>query len=283
MKINDLFHLGVLNITPNSFSDTERLIDETNLINRIQYFNQFKNIVLDIGFESTAPMNSPITLQEEKERFHYFLDVLKKSKIKFPSLVSIDSYKIENYHYFYQQIKKLAPKTKIIFNDVSGKVDDNLFDFLNKHKDAYYIYCFTEVFSRETIHTHMQLLKDNRRVVDDMEQSFFYIINKFKNFHLIDRLFLDPSFGFSKKLDENWMIIDNRDDWINKLIKMGLQNPVLIGLSKKSFIHKLIDSPNAKEDSELVHYEIISWFRETNAQHFFFRVHDPAILGPNLR
>lgn len=279
MHINDHFDLGVINITPNSFSDTERLIDEKNLINRLKYFRSFKNIVWDVGFESTAPMNQAITLVEEKERFFYFQKVLKQNQIKVPNIISIDSYKVENYPFFYQQLKKANKNLKIIFNDVSGIVDNQLFDFLKSHPDAYYIYCFTEVKSRDEVLFHMQNLKQNRQIVNDLIKQFEKVFTLFKKHGLSDRLFLDPSFGFSKLLNENWELIESRAEWLATLDSLGINNRILIGLSKKSFLHKLIDSKNPKEDSEFIHYEIISWFRQTHPQRFFFRVHDPAILG----
>lgn len=279
MHINDHFHLGVINITPNSFSDSERLIEEKNLINRLNYFKKFKKLVWDVGFESTAAMNQAISLVEEQDRFFYFQKVLKKHSIKIPNLISIDSYKIENYDFFYQQIKKQNKKAKIIFNDVSGIVDHKLIDFLKNHQDAYYIYCFTEVRNRHEVHLHMQNIKTNRQVVADLVLQLIKVYQLFKQHDLADRLFLDPSFGFSKSLNENWDIIEERDRWLSILKNYGINNRILIGLSKKSFLHKLIESSHPKDDSEFVHYEIISWFKETDPHRFFFRVHDPAILG----
>lgn len=279
MKFIDHLNLGVINITPNSFSDTERLTEETNLVKKIKYLNQFKNIVWDVGFESTAPMNLPITKEEEVLRFQYFIKILNKYSFKIPSVISLDSYKLENYQFFYQELLKLNKNIKIIFNDVSGVVDKELIEFLKNNKQAYYVYCFTEVNSREVIHSHMKNIKLNRNITEDMTLNFSRVINLFNQNKIASKLILDPSFGFSKSLDENWQIIEDRDKWLKEIKIKAFSGKFIIGLSKKSFLHKLIDSDNSKEDSELIHYEIISWFRESSPDSFIFRVHDPAILG----
>ena len=114
--------MGVMNLTPDSFSDGGNL----NTLKKVEdTFLQMLNWanVVDLGAESTAPFNDSIDLITEFKRFeiNFFpiLQKLKDPKIK----VSIDTYKPELFYEIYHVFKYFWPETKLIFNDVSGKID----------------------------------------------------------------------------------------------------------------------------------------------------------------
>ena len=280
MKLN-LDHykiLGVINITPNSFSDGGLNLDPDFLLNTLHFFSSNKKLIWDIGAESTAPMNSKISQEEELNRFRYFFNLIKEKKMKLPKVISIDTYKFDVMKEVYFEIKKLSPKTQIIFNDVSGVVDDELLSFLSNYKDLAYVYCFTKNVGRENVHDHMKNVKASEDIVMEMMESFYRVSSLFKIHHLENELILDPCFGFSKTLDENWKIIDDFSRVLKIKKQMKLNHPILIGVSKKSFIHKLIDSNNPKEDSEFIHYKIISEFHQLDTDQIIYRVHNPVLV-----
>lgn len=266
--------LGVINITPNSFSDGGFHTDSHNLIETLSYFNQFKNLIWDLGFESTAPMNARVDLIDEKKRFDFFLDVLHENKIKLPEVISIDTYKLSMMSYVYEKIKSKSPKTTLIFNDVSGVVDSDLKDFFNQYSDLKYIYCFTKNVTRQNVQDHMKNYAPYEDIVLEMLESFLFV-KKYLDLSP-NRLLLDPCFGFSKSIEDNWTILDNFQRVLEIKSEMGLTEKMIVGISKKSFIHKLIQSDDPKNDSEFVHYKIISDLNSLSKD-LIFRVHHPEI------
>lgn len=261
--------LGVINITPNSFSDGGKNLNREVLISNLKYFANFKNLIIDVGFESTAPMNQAITSIEERQRFLFFID--QNKIIDQLKVLSIDSYKVENYPFFYDHLKKLNPDLKIIFNDVSGITDAELINFLKKHKDAYYIYSFTNVKKRSDVLNHMKSIFKGKNIVNLFNQKVLKVYKQFLSAGIEKKLIVDPAFGFSKSFEQNWQLIDRFHE-----VQIPADLPILIGFSKKSFLRLNINSNDPKEDSELIHYFLIKELEAVNP-HIIFRTHNPHL------
>ena len=262
--------MGVVNITPDSFSDGGRLLDSTSLENKLSYFETLGVDVVDIGAESTAPFNESIDKEAEKERLVPFIRLYRDLGLNFK--VSLDSYKEETAFWFFNELKTSYG----IWNDVSGKFDDSVLKFLIDNPRHQYVWCHNNAPERELSGKHMDYVSGIN--------IFIQLENFFKNKNLerlSDRVIFDPCFGFSKSYEQNWEIIDNWHKW-NELFA---NIPVVFGVSKKSFLRKkLLDTLNIelnKEDvlsySELLHERILRKIHDQNSQKTFFRVHDPVV------
>jgi dihydropteroate synthase len=271
--------LGVVNITPNSFSDGGFNLESKNLIETLKFFNNYQDLIWDIGFESTAPMNQAIDENLERVRFLYFFETLKNNKLKIPNIISIDSYKLSNYEFFYDEIKKLNSKAIIIFNDVSGVVEAELINFLIKNPDSLYIFCSTKIPNRKNVLDHMKYAEETSSPLKNIVQDFIDVYELFKYHGISERLIFDPGFGFSKTFEQNWKIIDHFEVIGKNLTERHIANPILIGLSKKSFLHRsILNSLDPKADSEFIHYKLIQDLRAKSSYPMLFRVHNPEIF-----
>jgi dihydropteroate synthase len=294
------FHtLGVLNRTPNSFSDAGNFLDKEKLFSLLfSHLNSDKTI-LDIGFESTAPMNQAISNEEEwnrfKEWFTLFKEFIALNPDLLPAMISIDTYKIQNFKRIYREFKSVYSKMEIIFNDVSGVLDHELLEFLplmkkgESYDDAFYIFCSTKIPDRKNVHEHMKTLNEADDIVSDTLAQFKKVIDLFTNESILDKLILDPGFGFSKTYRDNWKLIKNFEELLDNLPNTPMMIPILIGVSKKSFMQKkllemmkLEKMDNCKNESEIIHFQLIIYFNNMSYP-FYYRVHSPSIVELALK
>ena len=122
-------------MTPNSFSDGGKL---QNPIKTFKEHSQSFDIV-DVGAESTAPFNGPIGPGEELTRLvGFFSEVLGEKDPE--TTISIDSYRPEVFYEVALEVKKAWPKSDLIFNDVSGKVDPDLMELMKTELPFSYVF-----------------------------------------------------------------------------------------------------------------------------------------------
>ncbi|MBY0413892.1 MAG: dihydropteroate synthase, partial [Bdellovibrionales bacterium] len=122
MNLSHYKGLGVINRTPNSFSDKGLSLQKDYFLNQIKEFLNTKGIIVDVGFESTAPMNTAVSFSEEMIRFNEFLELTLEIDFG-ETFISFDTYKVESFLAMTNAFGKLHPKVKFIFNDVSGVLD----------------------------------------------------------------------------------------------------------------------------------------------------------------
>jgi len=273
-----------MNLTPNSFSDGNLHFNKTSIKDYLIQ-SDFDKLIFDFGMESTAPMNQSIDLETEKDRFNrFFLDIesyLITSK-KSPLIVSIDTYRPAFFKYAYDLIKEKNHLAHVIFNDVSGVVDVELFAVLKSCPDSLYVFTHNRIPNRLEMHNHMKYASENPQVIDEVIQRFNEINAIFEGHDLASRLIFDPGFGFSKTFHENWQIIKQMNSFEKKYIEKNLSKfPLVIGLSKKSFLKKAFESEaDPFYASEFLHFEIIKNLLKTSSLSFIFRVHH--FLLPDL-
>jgi dihydropteroate synthase len=254
--------MGVINITPDSFSDGGSLTDLNSLIQRIDSLKKAGATIIDIGAQSTAPKAKPISKDVEMDRFkRYLLPLLKTWD---PHLtLSIDTYRPEVFRWLYNENKSLD----WIFNDVSGHQD---LEVLKECPNARIVIGHNLCPNRDETPNHLNyIIPSGENLLDHLE-SFF------KSKNLSDRIILDPLFGFSKSLEQNLELLH----LLPELIKRFSQEQVfLIGISKKSFLRKsLPQSTDPLNDSEYLHLLFLSqYMKELKEHNLVFRVHDPKI------
>ena len=201
--------MGVINITPDSFSDGNEYNQQDRFAKKFQEISRWADII-DIGAESTAPFNSSISIDQElsrfREIFYPYLDDHDDPQIT----LSIDTYKIAVFKEVALKVKSQWPATKFIFNDVSGKVDKELKKFIKDAPlDFTYVLSHNLAPVREKTQEHMNFVNEQA------DSEFFNsLINHFeKSIEELTKLnqsfIVDPCFGFSKSRHQNHFLIKN--------------------------------------------------------------------------
>ena len=275
MKLSKFKILGVINRTPNSFSDQGLSLNPQHFENQLQSFLDDPRVIVDIGFESTAPMNQAVLPEEEINRFESFLEASKNFLFD-GKFISFDTYKVQNFLTMTERFKKIHPGAHFIFNDVSGVLDEELKTALLKFKDQnfFYIYTFSHIPARDQVLDHMKFVQTTTSVIDETSKAFKEAYDWFKSFQMEDKLILDPGFGFSKTFEQNWELITN---WAELEKATNLDCPILVGLSKKSFLKKALEN-HPGLDLEGLHKKCIQDIQKASKGNLLFRVHDPKIL-----
>lgn len=279
--------MGVMNITPNSFSDGGIFLSEESILRGLHQLSQSCDI-LDIGAESTAPMNVAIGAEEERVRLENFLGYFSifLKNYSFKRAISLDSFRPENVFWFFEELKKLGlSETSFYWNDVSGQWDDKVEKFLKDYNYSSYIYCHNLAPTRELCGRHMDYVLEGANVGESLV-SFFS--TKFpSNTSIEERVFFDPCFGFSKTAEQNLWLLEN---WEYLFEKLPYRNWV-IGISKKSFLRSwwktnMPDSDHLTregllEKSEFLHLSFLESFLQKAKTHLvkgtLSRVHNPEL------
>ena len=278
--------MGVVNLTPDSFSDGGEVNSLRQLEDRVALFNKLSvdSYVLDIGAESTAPINSQVDEGLEISRFEKVLvPYLLDYKLPLPKTISIDTYKPETFRFIYEVIKRSGRDIKVLWNDVSGVIDDELLRNLKESfKDVYYVYCHNNVVSRDQTPKHMD------KVSPLMDYDFFEsvisyfedAIYMFKSEKLLERVIFDPALGFSKSTKQNHYLIGS----LKKLIlSFAPDIPWMLGFSRKSFFKKLVkfdteSSPSVVQTEYMQSVALSMLYRPLAARKTIVRLHDPAVF-----
>lgn len=212
--------MGIVNITPDSFYDESRKQSEKEIINRVQQIIDEGGTIIDIGGQSTASSSSFLTSTEELERIEPALACIER---EFPNaIISIDT--------FYAEVAKTAVEKYgvSIVNDISGgQIDGNMFSTIAQLNVPYIL-----MHMRGTPQT-MQKLTDYDNLIQDIVYYFSEKINKLNKLGVND-IIIDPGFGFSKTLDQNYELLAHL-----KYFHI-LETPLLVGISRKSMTYKLL-------------------------------------------
>ena len=218
-NLNRTLVMGVLNVTPDSFSDGGKFAaTETAIAHGKQMFQDGADIV-DVGGESTRPGADRISIQEELDRVLPVISELTKSAIP----VSIDTMRAE-------VAKQAVAAGACLVNDVSGgKADPEMFKFLTTNELPY-------VMMHWRGHsTEMMNLTNYDDVVADVCDELQLQVNAAVSAGIaISRIVLDPGIGFAKTTSQNWPLLAQLD------VLQDLNLPLLIGASRKKFLGELL-------------------------------------------
>lgn len=209
--------MGILNLTPDSFYDGSKYLDINKALARAEQIIAEGADILDIGAYSSRPGAKEISAQEEIDRLIPALEKIHKNHPHL--LISIDTFRSK---VAYEGLKAGAN----MINDISaGELDPDMFDLVASHKVPYIM-----MHMRGTPQT-MQSHTDYTDLVEDIALYFGKKINELHKLGVTD-IVLDPGFGFSKTLQQNYELLDK----IDELHYFGL--PILGGISRKSMIYK---------------------------------------------
>ncbi len=212
--------MGILNVTPDSFSDGGKYFDTATAIDRGLQIEQEGADFIDVGGESSRPGSDPVTENEEARRVLPVVEALAK-KVSIP--ISIDTYRSG------VAVRALEAGAEII-NDISGfTFDPNMVDIAVRRNA-----CAVLMHMQGTPKT-MQREPAYGDVVGEITE---YLETRAVSVRSsgIDRVIVDPGIGFGKTLEHNIALIKGLDS----LVQIGY--PVLVGVSRKSFIGRLLNS-----------------------------------------
>ena len=215
--------MGILNVTPDSFSDGGEFFEPQRAIERgIQMAEQGADII-DVGAESTRPGADPLSQQQELERLIPVVEQLARV-IDVP--ISVDTYK--------SQIAEAAIAAgATMINDISGlRFDSDMKTIAARYNVP------VAVMHIKGVPKNMQLDPDYDDLIDEIYQYLADSIKLAMNAGLNrDQIIIDPGIGFGKRLLDNYTIIKRLREFST------LACPILIGPSRKSFIGKILDAP----------------------------------------
>jgi dihydropteroate synthase len=208
--------MGILNATPDSFSDGGRYNNLDYAVERAKELVALGADILDIGGESTRPGHAAVTVDEELERVIPFIQAISKS-VKVP--ISIDTYKAE-------VAKQAIEAGAHIINDVwGGKADDQMAKVAAEYQVP-------------VILMHNRTNRDYQLFFRDCLNDLYESITMMKAAGVKDEnIILDPGIGFAKDLGQNLQMMRDLD----KLVALGF--PVLLGTSRKTMIGQVLDLP----------------------------------------
>lgn len=210
--------MGILNATPDSFSDGGEFNQRDSALARIKEMIDAGATIIDVGGESTRPGAEAVSLDKEIQRV---IPILEKAILECPdTLFSIDTTKYE--------VAQQALQAGCHFvNDVSGLRAEPRFVGLCKKYDAGLILMHSQG-SPET----MQDNPSYDEVIEDITQFFK---QQLKKCAVLKNIILDPGIGFGKSQQHNIQIIKHLDKFHN------LGYPLMVGASRKSMIGRLLN------------------------------------------
>ena len=216
--------MGILNVTPDSFSDGGRFTDTNIAVDHAIKMIDDGAHIIDIGGESTRPGSVPVTESDECERILPVIESIKNFNSKIA--ISVDTYKAS-------VAKKAIEVGADIVNDISGLTFDPDMIPLLSGKDIPVI--IMHINGRPKTMQKNPIYND---LVDDIRnflkcQSNLAEESGIKNNHII----LDPGIGFGKTFDHNFTLLKRLDE----ICSLGY--PVMIGPSRKAFIGDVLNLP----------------------------------------
>lgn len=212
--------MGILNITPDSFSDGGQYLTLDEALKRAHQMIEEGVDIIDIGGESTRPGSEPVSADEELKRITPIIEVLKK---KSDIAISVDTYKP-------QVMKVVIGMDVAMINDVYALSQSGAIDII---KQSHVGLCLMHM--QGTPKT-MQQNPHYKNVVSEVK-LFLEARAKHLMSEGIDksRIILDPGFGFGKTFEHNIELLQQLESF------QTLKLPLLVGLSRKSFIRKILN------------------------------------------
>lgn len=211
--------MGILNVTPDSFYDGNKYTCEQSLLRQVEKMIEEGAIIIDVGAYSSRPGATHISEEEEAKRVRKALQAITQSFREV--ILSIDTFRAS--------IAKLAVEEGAsIVNDISGgALDQKMFKTVAALKVPYVLMHMRGTPQNMLQHTHY----DNLLV--EMITYFQKKVYQLMQWGVKD-IIIDPGFGFAKTVTQNYKILKN----LNYL--QVLQLPILIGISRKSMIYKML-------------------------------------------
>jgi len=250
--------MGILNLTPDSFSDGGSYLSPQQALLRVEQMLEQGADIIDVGGESTRPGAAAVSVEEELTRT---VDVVAEIKQRFSCLVSIDTSKPE-------VMQQTVAAGADIINDVCALERPGALQVAAE--------CGVPVCIM-----HMQgeprSMQSNPHYEDVLSEVMTYLKQRVESCVAAgiqrENIIVDPGFGFGKTLDHNFKLLAH----LSEFNQLGL--PILAGMSRKSMFGKLLD----KKPTELEAASIAGALIAVQQGAHIFRVHDVAATADALR
>jgi dihydropteroate synthase len=243
--------MGILNVTPDSFSDGGEFLCTDRAVARAETLLEEGARIVDVGGESTRPGSEPVSSQDELRRV---LPVVRGILEKHPeAVVSIDTYRASTAE------AALDAGARLV-NDVTALGDPRMAALLAERE------CPVVLMHMKGEPKGMQRNPHYEDVVREVQDFLTERVDRALRAGIAeDKIILDPGIGFGKALEHNLTLLNRLD------VLVGLGFPLLVGASRKSFLGKIAGSGSPKDRLyATVATNVIAYERGVT----FFRVHD---------
>lgn len=250
--------MGILNVTPDSFSDGGQFLKVENAFTHSVKMIEEGADIIDIGGESTKPFADPVSTDEELSRV---IPVIEKIRSEYDILISIDTTKSK-------VAEEAITAGANIINDVSAmEIDENMLQVAKNYNSP-------------IVMMHMKGIPKNMQ----NNPTYDHLITEIKDYLSsrvkcainagIDKknIIIDPGIGFGKSVEHNFEIINNLDSFVD------LGFPVLLGASRKSFIGLTLDVEEKDRLEGSIAANVIGLQKGAK----IFRVHDVLAAKKSL-
>ena len=214
--------MGILNVTPDSFYAGSRGVTERYILDRLQQILDEGASIVDIGAYSSRPGAQEVSIEEEMERLRTGLELIREHRPD--AIVSVDTFRAD--------VAKMCVEEygAGIINDISaGQMDKDMFTTIARLGVPYII-------------MHMkgtpQTMQNAPQYEHFLKEIFYYFsekVQKLRDLGVKD-IIIDPGFGFAKTLEHNYELMNHLEEF--SLFEL----PLLVGVSRKSMIYKLLDT-----------------------------------------
>lgn len=222
MDLSEPQVMGILNITPDSFYSESRKNTEEEIAGRVNAILAEGGSIIDVGAYSSRPGADNISAEEEKDRLRGALQILRRTAPE--AVVSVDTFRADVARMCVEEYGVQ------IINDISGgQLDPQMFETVAALGVPYVL-------------MHMkgnpQTMQQEPHYEDLLTEMLQYFGSKVQRLHElgVKDIILDPGFGFAKTMDHNYELMNRLQDL------SVLELPLLVGVSRKSMIYKLLDS-----------------------------------------
>lgn len=233
MNLGEPQVMGILNVTPDSFYEKSRTFDEDAILRRAKQIAGEGGSIIDIGAYSTRPGSADVNESEEMSRLRRALSVVRKAVPGMP--VSIDTFRAD--------VAKMCVEEygAEIINDVSGgEGDKRMFSTVARLGVPYILMHIGG--SIDNMHSDAPLTSHADAEVPYMQSVVSFLTERINRLHALGAkdIIIDPGYGFGKSLQQNYELLNRLED-----LKVW-QLPLLVGVSRKSMIYKLLDTDSSQ-------------------------------------
>jgi dihydropteroate synthase len=219
--------MGILNVTPDSFSDGGRYSDKVNAVNHALEMIENGVDIIDIGGESTRPGSESVNESDELRRVLPVISEILKRKPD--AILSIDTTKAN--------VAKEALKFGVlIVNDISGGTfEPEIFNVVRE---------FNAAIILMHIKGEPKTMQSSPAYSDVVSEVYNYLAiqSESASRHGIKKIIIDPGIGFGKRTEDNLDLIERLQDF------KSLGFPIMMGLSRKTFIGNILNLPVEDRD-----------------------------------